>query len=64
MTLNQLQQARDVQRPTRDAMLKRSPEVHAFWNNNRTLFQNAWDEWEKSQSLAPLTESLIDHKPA
>ncbi|MDK9735728.1 2OG-Fe(II) oxygenase [Vibrio sp. D404a] len=62
MTLNQLQQARDVQRPTREAMLQRAPEVHTFWNNNRTLFQNAWGEWEKSQSLAPLTESLIDHK--
>ena len=62
MTLNQLQQARDVQRPTREAMLQRAPEVHTFWNNNRTLFQNAWGEWEESQSLAPLTESLIDHK--
>ncbi|KAB0285415.1 2OG-Fe(II) oxygenase [Vibrio fortis] len=62
MTLNQLQQARDVQRPTRDSMLKRSPEVHAFWNSNRALFENAWSEWEKSQDLAPLTELLIDHK--
>ncbi|MEF1228193.1 2OG-Fe(II) oxygenase, partial [Vibrio fortis] len=62
MTLNQLQQARDVQRPTRDAMLKRSPEVHAFWNSNSALFKNAWSEWEKSQDLAPLTELLIDHK--
>lgn len=62
MTLNQLQQARDVQRPTREAMLQRAPEVHAFWSNNRALFKNAWDEWEKNQSLAPLTESLIDHK--
>ncbi len=62
MTLNQLQQARDVQRPTRDAMLKRSPEVHAFWNSNSALFKNAWREWEMSQDLAPLTELLIDHK--
>ena len=27
-------------------MLDRHPSVHAFWNNNETVFEEAWKEWE------------------
>lgn len=62
MAMNQLQQARDIQRPTREAMLQRAPEVQTFWNDNKALFQSAWSEWEQQQGLSPLTESIIDKK--
>ncbi len=62
MSLNQLEQARAIERPTREAMLQRDPSVHEFWNQNRELFENAWAQWEQdtaSQDLV-LDRSLYD----
>lgn len=46
MSTTSLEQARTVARPTRSAMLERHPSVQAFWNQNETLFEDAWREWE------------------
>ena len=52
MTQNALTLAREIARPTRDAMLQRAPSVHHFWNNNTSLFEDAWTEWEDSADLS------------
>ena len=61
-TFNQLQRARTLDLPSREAMLHRTPAVQNFWNNNRSLLSDAWVEWEESQQEAvlPLNDSLID----
>lgn len=66
MTLDQtthsLQLARALDRPGRDAMLRRDPSVHNFWNSNRQLLVEAWADWDATDadpSLA-LDESLLD----
>ncbi|APG61567.1 2OG-Fe(II) oxygenase [Sphingorhabdus lutea] len=41
-----LEQARNIIRPTREAMLQRAPSVHHFWNENKMMFKEAWAEWE------------------
>jgi len=46
ITNTALNEARNITRPTRDAMLQRDPSVHDFWMNNESLFQTAWQEWE------------------
>ena len=46
MSTTSLEQARTVARPTREAILERHPSVHAFWNTNETVFEDAWTEWE------------------
>lgn len=59
-----LLQARSIERPSREAMLQRHPSVHAFWNQNRQVFQEAWAEWENTedgQSIA-LDETMFDPK--
>ncbi|MEL7219434.1 MAG: 2OG-Fe(II) oxygenase [Pseudomonadota bacterium] len=48
MIADQLTKARTVLRPTRDEMLQRAPSVNRFWNDNETVFRDAWVEWEKS----------------
>ncbi|MEM1230008.1 MAG: 2OG-Fe(II) oxygenase [Pseudomonadota bacterium] len=60
MSMNALEQARTVARPTRADMLARDPSVHAFWNRNDTLFEAAWREWEADdgQQNPPLDRSL------
>lgn len=62
MHLNSLERARAVERPSHDAMRQRHPSVHAFWGQNRDLFQQAWAEWENTdqgQNLK-LDEALYD----
>lgn len=46
MSTTLLKRARTVARPTREEMLQRAPSVHRFWNDNETMFENAWTEWE------------------
>ncbi len=46
MSTSALQEALNITRPTRDAMLERAPAVQQFWSNNDNLFENAWKEWE------------------
>jgi len=63
MHTNQLQLARALERPTRQAMLYRKPTVQDFWNKNANLITKAWKEWEHSEidsSLFTLDNSLID----
>ena len=45
MFANQLQLARALELPTRQAMLYREPAVQHFWNSNTDLITNAWSEW-------------------
>ncbi|MEM6310282.1 MAG: 2OG-Fe(II) oxygenase [Pseudomonadota bacterium] len=51
MTQSSLALARDIERPTRETMLQRAPSVHRFWNENTTLFEDAWKEWETAENL-------------
>jgi len=62
MSLNQLQCARALDLPSREAMLYREPSVQQFWDKNRDLLGNAWKEWQESEkdSLFPLDSSLLD----
>lgn len=64
MSSNALTKARAIDRPTRDAMLQRLPSVNEFWLNNRLLFEDAWKQWETSESdkLNKLDSSLYDSK--
>ena len=50
MSATALNEARNVTRPTRDAMLQRDPSVHQFWNEHAPLFEDAWKEWESADS--------------
>lgn len=36
---------RELERPTRQAMLERAPSVQKFWSENTPLFEKAWAEW-------------------
>ena len=62
MELNSLERARAIERPTRDAMLRRDISVHQFWGQNQDLFQDAWAEWERDNADRELTldASLYD----
>ena len=64
MTQNSLALAREIERPTRDAMLQRAPSVHHFWNNNISLFEEAWKEWEKTTDLTGLSLDDSLYAPA
>lgn len=59
-TLN-LQKARTLPLPSREAMLRRAPSVQAFWDDNRQLLAQAWAEWELSEADLPIPdENLLD----
>ncbi|MBZ2191700.1 2OG-Fe(II) oxygenase [Pseudoalteromonas arctica] len=63
MFANQLQLARALELPTRQAMLYREPAVQQFWNNNTDLITNAWSEWETTSidgSTFTLDDTLLD----
>lgn len=62
--LSQLQRARALELPSREAMLSRSPSVQQFWDNNRHLLIDAWEEWEENEnhSLFSPNDSLLDSK--
>jgi len=62
MSLNQLQCARALDLPSREAMLYREPSVQQFWDKNSAILGNAWKEWQESEkdSLFPLDSSLLD----
>lgn len=64
MSLNQLQQARALELPAREAMLRRDYSVQKFWDSNRDLLSGAWQEWEISEQdkLFSLDDSLLDAK--
>lgn len=50
MQTNALEQARSVERPTREEQLMRAPSVQRFWADNRSLLQEAWSEWEHDEA--------------
>lgn len=62
MLSNQLERARAIDLPTREAMLQRAPSVQQFWDNNKGLFSEAWKEWEASAEGSQLDfdDSLLD----
>lgn len=63
MFANQLQLARALELPTRQAMLHREPAVQNFWINNTDLITNAWSEWEATSidsSTFTLDDTLLD----
>ena len=64
MTFTQLQQARALDLPSREAMLHRAPSVQQFWSTNNELLSNAWSEWEGSEkdNLFTLDDALLDAK--
>lgn len=64
MTTNLLTKARNVSRPTRDAMLQRDPSVHQFWNDNEALFEQAWTEWEKNAGHGDIALNRDLYAPA
>lgn len=57
-----LAQARALNVPSREAMLKRDMSVTHFWNDNRKLLEDAWGEWEieNKDSLLIPDETLLD----
>lgn len=61
MSLSQLDSARALVLPSREAMLQRAPSVLHFWDSNRDLLSNAWREWEANEKahLALPTSALI-----
>jgi len=62
MTNDSLTIARAIERPTREAMLQRSPSVQQFWLQNRDLLAEAWEQWEACESDGSnnLDNSLYD----
>ncbi|OED80839.1 2OG-Fe(II) oxygenase [Vibrio cyclitrophicus ZF65] len=62
MLSNQLERARAIDLPTREAMLQRAPSVQQFWDNNKGLFSEAWKGWEASAEGSQLgfDDSLLD----
>lgn len=64
MSQSSLALARDIERPTRDAMLHRAPSVHQFWNTNTQLFEDAWKEWEANEDLSGLALDTSLYAPA
>ena len=59
-----LNRVHDLPKPTREAMLARSPSVHQFWNHNKGLLETAWQEWEAAHGDPSLTldRTLDDNK--
>lgn len=47
---DQLQRARALDLPSREKMLNRDPSVQSFWDSNRQLLKDAWNEWEKYET--------------
>jgi hypothetical protein len=64
MSATQLQRARALTLPSREAMLSRAPSVQQFWHTNKALFSDAWKEWQASQQGDALTldSSLLDKR--
>lgn len=62
MSINSLQQARELELPSREAMLHRAPSVQRFWHQHSQLLSDAWKEWENADqsNLTPLGSWLLD----
>lgn len=51
MQTDPLKRAREIERPTREAMLQRAPSVQYFWSQNVGLFKDAWKEWDTAHDM-------------
>ena len=63
MSATQLQLARALALPSREAMLNREYSVRHFWYNNDQLLTQAWKEWEATEvdtTTFTLDDSLLD----
>ena len=63
MSATQLQLARALALPSREAMLNREHSVQYFWYNNDQLLTQAWKEWEETEvdtTTFTLDDSLLD----
>ncbi|AYM86675.1 2OG-Fe(II) oxygenase family protein [Pseudoalteromonas agarivorans] len=63
MSATQLQLARALALPSREAMLNREHSVQHFWYNNGQLLTQAWKEWEETEvdtTTFTLDDSLLD----
>lgn len=62
MTQTHLERANALERPAREAMLRRDPTVQQFWIENRDLLSQAWGEWDASNTdrSSTLNGSLLD----
>lgn len=59
--LNPLDDARALDLPGRDAMLRRDSSVQQFWADHRDLLADAWVEWgDTEDGTTVLDESLFD----
>ena len=61
MAQTALERIRGMDRPTREAMLQRTPEAGQFWVDNEGLFQEAWKEWEQTNPIE-LDNSIYDSR--
>ncbi len=59
VTTTSFQAARSLDRPDRDAVLRRDPSVAAFWAQHRRLLVDAWAEWDRAHELV-LDDSVLD----
>lgn len=64
MAYKPLDQAKAIARPSREAMLQRDISVYRFWDENKTLFKDAWAEWDDglSNQEYPIDETIYDSK--
>lgn len=62
MSHTQLQRARALELPSREAMLQRDYSVQQFWDENSELLSDAWSEWQASESahLSSPNDALLD----
>lgn len=60
-----LEKARNLQLPSREETLMRSPSVYQFWDTHDKILEEAWKEWqqtEEAKTLPPLDASIIHPK--
>ncbi len=62
MATDQLERARALPVPGREATLHRDPSVQQFWTENRDLLEIAWEEWDGAEQgdRPALDSSLLD----
>lgn len=64
MSINKLSRARTLELPSREDMLRRAPSVQQFWDRNKALLSDAWQEWEESnrENLITPNNYLLDSR--
>ena len=59
-----LEQARRLEMPSREEMLRRDMKVYKFWGDNEVLLEKGWAEWEERDHAAkslPALDSSVYH---